>query len=40
MKAGEGWAVEGVKIRAYADETKASTQKFGVFIRSDLSALP
>ena len=40
MKAGEGWAVEGVKIRAYADETKASTQKFGVFIRGDLSALP
>lgn len=40
MKAGEGWAVEGIKIRAYSDETKPSTQKFGVITRFDSSALP
>ena len=40
MKAGEGWAVEGVKIRAYADETKAATEKFGAILRFDASALP
>lgn len=40
MKSGEGWAVEGVKIRGYADETKPSGQKFAVVVRGDLSALP
>jgi hypothetical protein len=40
MKAGESWAVEGIKIRSYADETKPSTQKFGTIIRFDASALP
>jgi hypothetical protein len=40
MRSGEPWMVEGIKIRAYADETKPATQKFGVIVRGDLSALP
>lgn len=40
MRAGEPWMVEGVKIRAYADETMPVAQKFGTIIRGDLSALP
>jgi hypothetical protein len=40
MKAGEGWAVEGIKVRAFADETKNSTAKFGTIVRFDSSALP
>lgn len=40
FKYGEPWKLSNVKIRAYADSTKPTTQKFGVFIRSDKSALP
>ena len=40
MKSGEPWTVTGLKLRAFADETKPSAQKFGVIVRSDLSALP
>ncbi len=40
MKSGEPWMVDGIKIRAFADETKLATMKFGTVIRSDLSALP
>ena len=40
MRSGEPWMVDGLRIRAYADETKAATQKFGVIMRGDLSALP
>jgi hypothetical protein len=40
MKSGEPWMVSGLKMRAYADETKAAAQKFGTIIRGDLSALP
>lgn len=39
MKAGENWSFQ-VMLRAYADTTKPDSQKFGVIIRSDLSALP
>lgn len=39
MRSGEPWMVEGVKIRAYADETKPSPQRFGVIVRGDDSAL-
>lgn len=39
MRSGEPWMVEGVKIRAYADETMPSTQRFGSIIRGDASAL-
>jgi len=40
MTLGEPWRVTGVKIRAYADETKPSNQIFGVIKRFDASALP
>lgn len=40
MTLGEPWRVTGVKIRAYADETKPSNQLFGVIKRFDASALP
>jgi hypothetical protein len=40
MKSGEPWTVSGLKVRAYADETKPEAQKFGVFLRFDASALP
>lgn len=40
MASGEPWKLTGLKIRAYADDTKPSTERFGVFIRSDKSALP
>lgn len=40
MKSGEPWTVTGLKIRAFVDSTKPAAQKFGVFLRSDLSALP
>lgn len=39
MKAGENWSFQ-VMLRAYADTTKPDTQKFGVIVRSDASALP
>ena len=40
MRSGEPWMVEGIKIRAYADETKPAAQKFATIVRGDLSALP
>lgn len=39
FKSGEPWMVEGIKIRAYADETKAATMRFGTIIRADASAI-
>lgn len=35
----EAWKLTGLKLRAYADSTKPSTQRFGVIMRSDESAL-
>ncbi len=40
MKSGEAWSTTGLKLRAFADETKPSNQLFGTIVRSDLSALP
>lgn len=40
MKSGEPWQLTGIKIRAYADDTKPTAQRFGVILRSDASALP
>jgi hypothetical protein len=40
FKSGENWNASGIKIRGFADESKPANQMFGVFIRSDLSALP
>lgn len=39
MKAGEPWTFQ-VMLRAYADTTKPDSQRFGVIVRSDKSALP
>lgn len=39
MRSGEPWMVEGIKVRAYADETKPASQKFAVIVRGDASAL-
>lgn len=39
MRSGEPWMVEGIKIRAYADETKPVSQKFGTILRLDNNAL-
>jgi len=39
MNSGEPWTLSGLKIRAYADDTKPSPQRFGVIIRADASAL-
>lgn len=40
MTSGEPWMVTGLKLRAYADETKPANQLFGTIIRADASALP
>jgi hypothetical protein len=40
FRQGEAWQMTGVKLRAYADDTKPDTQLFGVIVRSDLSAIP
>ena len=40
MRSGEPWMIDGLRIRAYADETKPAAQKFASIIRGDLSALP
>lgn len=40
MNYGEPWKVSGLKLRAYADETKPSAARFGTIIRQDPSALP
>jgi hypothetical protein len=39
MNYGEPWKVTGLKLRAYADETKPSAARFGTIIRQDPSAL-
>lgn len=39
MRSGEPWMVEGLRIRAYADETKPVSQRFGSVLRFDRSAL-
>ena len=39
MRSGEPWMVEGIRIRAYVDETKPAAQKFGAILRYDRSAL-
>lgn len=39
MKSGENWNMTGLKVRAYADESKPQTQRFGVFVRADASAI-
>lgn len=40
MRYGDAWQMTGVKLRAYADETKPANQIFGVIKRIDLAALP
>lgn len=39
MNSGEPWTVQGLKLRAYADETKPAGQTFGVIVRADPSAI-
>ena len=39
FRSGDSWQVTGIKLRAYADETKPAVQKFGVIVRADPSAL-
>ena len=39
FRQGEPWTVTGLKLRAYADDSKPSTQRFGVITRFDPSAL-
>ena len=40
MRSGEPWMVDGIKMRAFADETMPAAQKFGTILRGDLSGLP
>ena len=40
MKGGDSWTTTGLKLRAYSDSTRPDNQKFGVVVRSDVSALP
>lgn len=40
MRSGEPWMVDGLKLRAFADENKPAAQKFGTILRGDLSGLP
>lgn len=39
FRQGEPWTVSGLKLRAYADDSKPTTQRFGVIARFDVSAL-
>ena len=39
MNYGEPWKVTGLKLRAYADESKPAAQRFGVIVRQDPSAV-
>jgi hypothetical protein len=39
MKSGEPWTINGLKLRAYFDETKPAGQGFAVIVRADESAL-
>ena len=40
MTMGENWKLNGLKIRAFADDTKPSAQSFATIVRSDASAIP
>ena len=39
MKSGEPWTVNGLKLRAYTDDSKPAGQEFGVIVRADVSAI-
>lgn len=39
MPSGEPWKASGLKLRAYADDTKSANELFGVIVRADESAL-
>lgn len=39
MKSGEPWSVSGLKLRAFADETKPAGSLFGTIVRADVSAI-
>lgn len=39
MTSGEAWTVQGLKLRAYADESKPANQLFGTIVRADPSAI-
>lgn len=39
MNSGEPWTATGLKLRAYADESKPANQLFGTIVRADESAL-
>jgi hypothetical protein len=39
MPFGSPWQITGLRVRAYADTTKPSTQQFGVIVRSDASEI-
>jgi len=39
MASGEPWNISGVKLRAYADTTKADSMTFGTIVRADVSAI-
>jgi hypothetical protein len=40
MTFGQPWTLSGLKMRAFVDSTKPAAQQFGMFGRSDLSAIP
>lgn len=39
MNSGEPWTVSGLKLRAYADESKPQASLFGTIVRADASAI-
>jgi hypothetical protein len=39
MRSGDPWQVSGVKLRAYADDTKPANQVFATVVRLDPSAI-
>jgi len=39
MPFGNPWTLTGLKLRAFADTTKSTTQQFGVMLRSDASVI-
>lgn len=39
MKFGDAWTLTGIKLRAYADDSKPSTARFGTIVRIDASAI-
>jgi hypothetical protein len=40
MKSGEAWTLSNIKIRAFADDSKPSTARFGTILRSDAAIVP